>query len=125
MLADKSILLVQGHRYGDCFSLGSLLITFPEGFCALLICHDPPEASQGNRDGKRWLYTLRHIPGEQRGKVSHGKQTGRLQMTILHPSLPPAKAEGRKVDHMLLQPVWKDGMSLLQREMCPPGEISA
>lgn len=63
--------------------------------------------------------------GEQRGKVSHGKQIGRLQMTILHPSLPPAKAEGRKVDHMLLKPVWKDGMSSLQQEMRLPGEISA
>lgn len=47
-----------GILLGGRFSLCSLLITVSEGFCALLICCHPSEASQGHGDGKRWLYSL-------------------------------------------------------------------
>lgn len=112
-----------GIILGGCFSLCSLSITVSDGFCVLLICCHPSEASQGHRDGKRWLYSLQHDGKSPQGKARHTNMV--LWMIIPRPSLQPAMQEGSKVNHTPLKPAGKNLGCLHCSETCPPAEISA
>lgn len=92
-LKTKPCFFQWGIILGGCFSLRSLLITVSDGFCVLLICCHPSEASQGHRDGKCWLYSLQHYGKSPQGKARH---TNMVSVGDNPSPIPATSKAGRK-----------------------------
>lgn len=118
----KSRFFQWGIILEGCFSLCFLLITVPEGFCALLICCHPSEASQGHGDGKRWLYSLQDYGKSPQGKVGH---TNMVSVDDNPSPIPATSKTGRKQGrpHAAKAGGEKSGMPPLQRDVSAGGDF--
>lgn len=121
-LKTKPCFFQWGIILGGCFSFHSLLITVPDGFCVLLICCHPSEASQGHGDGKCWLYSLQHYGKSPQGKARH---TNMVSVGDNPSPIPATSKAGRKQGrpHAAKAGGEKSGMPPLQRDMSASGDI--
>lgn len=121
-LKTKPCFFQWGIILGGCFSFHSLLITVSDGFCVLLICCHPSEASQGHGDGKCWLYSLQHYGKSPQGKARH---TNMVSVGDNPSPIPATSKAGRKQGrpHAAKAGGEKSGMPPLQRDISASGDI--